>query len=126
MIPVIIESPFNAPKQEDLERNIRYARACLRYALHQGAAPFASHLLYTQPGVLCDFVPEERDWGIKAGQCLGDLMNETWVFTDLGISKGMEYGIERAMQWGRLIKHIELGPDWEAAWLGVTQVKTFA
>jgi len=71
------------------------------------------------PGVLCDWVAEERQHGIEAGQVLGDLMAETWVFTDLGISKGMEYGIKRAEEKGRLIRRIQLGPN------GETRLKTF-
>jgi hypothetical protein len=33
----------------------------------RGEAPIASHLLYTQPGVLNDGVPAERAHGIEAG-----------------------------------------------------------
>jgi hypothetical protein len=34
---------------------------CLHDCLEPGEAPFASHLLYTQPGVLCDGVANERE-----------------------------------------------------------------
>ncbi len=56
---VIIESPYAG----DVETNVRYARACVRDSLLHGEAPIASHLLYTQEGVLRDEVPEERRWG---------------------------------------------------------------
>lgn len=53
---VIIESPFAG----DVEKNTRYARACVRDSLLRGEAPIASHLLYTQGGILNDDVPAER------------------------------------------------------------------
>lgn len=43
---VMVDSPFAG----DVERNIAFARACLRDCLIRGEAPFASHLLYAQPG----------------------------------------------------------------------------
>lgn len=60
---VIIESPFAG----DVEKNIRYARACVRDSLLRGESPIASHLLYTQEGILNDDVPAERQHGIDAG-----------------------------------------------------------
>ena len=53
---VIIESPYAG----DVERNVRYARAAMADCLKRGEAPFASHLLYTQEGVLDDDIPGER------------------------------------------------------------------
>ncbi len=50
MEAVILESPYGGTPEE-VERNVKYARACLRDCLLRGEAPFASHLLYTQPGV---------------------------------------------------------------------------
>ena len=64
---VILESPYAG----DVERNVAYARACLRDSLLRGEAPIASHLLYTQPGVLDDQIPEERQMGIDAGLAWG-------------------------------------------------------
>lgn len=60
---VIVESPFAG----DLPKNIAYARAAVRDSLARGEAPIASHLLYTQPGILDDDIPAERQWGIDAG-----------------------------------------------------------
>src|SRR3546814_12910998 len=64
---VIIESPYAG----DVEENTRYARACLQDCLRRGEAPFASHLLYTQPGILDDRVPDERELGLEAGRRWG-------------------------------------------------------
>lgn len=60
---VILESPYAG----DVERNVKYARACVRDSLGRNEAPIASHLLYTQEGILKDDIPEERQWGIDAG-----------------------------------------------------------
>ena len=61
----------------------------------------ASHLLYTQPGVLDDDWPEERRLGIIAGLAIGRYAKATVVYTDLGISGGMQFGIQRAKDEGR-------------------------
>ena len=51
MIKVIIESPYTG----DVERNLEYARRCMRDSIKRGEAPFASHLLYTHsPSNLTD------------------------------------------------------------------------
>lgn len=64
---IVIESPYAAPTPEGIARNLRYLRACMRDSLLRGEAPFASHAIYTQPGMLRDEIQAERDWGIEAG-----------------------------------------------------------
>lgn len=98
---VILESPYAG----DVERNTAYARACLRDSLLRGEAPIASHLLYTQPGVLDDQIPEERQMGIDAGLAWGVEAEATVVYTDYGISRGMRYGIDRAEREGRAVEY---------------------
>jgi hypothetical protein len=93
---VIVESPFAG----DVERNIQYARRCVRDSLMRGEAPIASHLLYTQPGILDDSVLDERQHGIDAGLAWRSVAEASVVYTDLGISKGMKYGIEAARNAG--------------------------
>jgi len=106
---VIIESPFGG----DVERNVRYARACMADCLSRGEAPFASHLLYTQPGVLDDSVPEERELGILAGFAWREGAR-TVVYTDLGVSAGMVQGIHHAQSVGSDIEYRTLGGEWAA------------
>jgi len=89
---VIIESPFAG----DVEANIAYARAAVRDSLLRGEAPYASHLLYTQEGVLNDLVPVERELGITAGFEFRYSATKTAVYWDRGISNGMKYGIKHA------------------------------
>jgi len=105
---VIIESPFKGKTPEESERNIRYARACMRDSFLKGEFPFASHLLYTQKGILDDGDPDERLLGINAGLDWGAYADKTVVYEDLGISEGMTYGIERADREGRLIEYRKL------------------
>ncbi|MEX3764409.1 DUF7768 domain-containing protein [Paraburkholderia phenoliruptrix] len=97
---VILESPFAG----DVEANIEYARACLRDSLMRGEAPIASHLLYTQPGVLNDDIPAERQHGIDAGLSWRHVSDGTVVYTDRGISKGMQYGIDAAYAAGKPVE----------------------
>lgn len=105
---VILESPFKAADQLTLDRNIAYARAALRDCLFQGDAPVASHLLYTQPGVLDDNAKDQRALGIEAGLAWGRVAEATVVYTDFGISDGMRQGIERAQLEGRPIIYRKL------------------
>lgn len=93
---VILESPFAG----DVERNISYARACVRDSVLRGESPVASHLLFTQPGVLDDDKPDERQLGIDAGLAWRSVADATVVYTDHGISRGMEYGIAAAKDAG--------------------------
>lgn len=98
---VILESPYAG----NVEENVAYARACLRDSLKRGEAPIASHLLYTQPGVLDDDVPAERELGIQAGLSWGHEAEATVVYTDRGVSTGMHYGIARAVKEQRPIEY---------------------
>lgn len=93
---VILESPYAG----DIDANVAYARRCVRHSLSLGEAPIASHLLYTQPGILDDNVEIERNWGIEAGLAWKKVADATVVYMDYGISRGMEYGIKSAQQAG--------------------------
>lgn len=93
---VIVESPFASDTKEEIEKNILYARQCVRDALIRGEAPIASHLLYTQEGILRDEIPSEREQGIAAGLMWMTVCEASVVYIDLGISPGMEKGIALA------------------------------
>lgn len=102
---VIIESPYAG----DVAANESYARRCVRDSLGRGEAPIASHLLYTQPGILDDLIPQERQWGIDAGLAWRRVAEASVVYTDRGISKGMEYGIAAAEAAGVPVEYRSLG-----------------
>lgn len=96
---VIIESPFVG----NIEFNTQYAQAAMLDSLTRGEAPFLSHLLYTQ--VLDENKPKQRKQGITAGLFIGDRADKTVVYQDLGISRGMKQGIQRAEAAGRPIEY---------------------
>ena len=89
---VIIESPYAG----EVEENIKYARECVSDSLRRGEAPIASHLLYTQQGILDDNTPEERLLGINAGLAWKRVADASVVYVDRGITRGMQYGIDAA------------------------------
>lgn len=96
---VILESPYAG----DIERNVNYARLCIKDSLNRGEAPIASHLLYTQ--CLDDDFEPHRFLGITAGLKWGEKATKSVVYTDYGISKGMEYGIKDAEKNNRVIEY---------------------
>jgi hypothetical protein len=93
MKKVIIESPYAG----DIENNVEYARKCIKDSLLRGEAPIASHLLYTQPGILDDNKPEERKLGIEAGFAWLDVAEIHAFYVDLGWSKGMRSALAKAL-----------------------------
>ena len=100
MRKVILESPYAG----DVERNITYARACVRDSLMRGESPLASHLLYTQEGILDDNVPEERTLGIEAGLVWADSCDAHVFYIDYGFSAGMLIALDRAQTNGEKIE----------------------
>lgn len=107
MKKVVIESPFAG----DVETHIKYARRAMADSLKRGEAPYASHLLFTQEGILDDNIPEERKLGMEAGLLWCKGADLSAVYTDYGMSKGMEYGIERAKKEGRPVEIREIGKN---------------
>lgn len=105
---VILESPYAASEQFSVEQNITYARRCLKDSLLRGEAPIASHLLYTQEGVLDDLVDSERLLGIDAGLSWRKVANHSVVYIDHGISEGMNYGIKLMQSEGKEIVYRSL------------------
>lgn len=100
MILVVIESPYEG----DLNSNVNYARACMRDCLMKGEAPYAEHLLYTQPGILNDENFEEKTLGVLSGFEWAKKADKTVVYIDLGISDKMRDGIQSAKDLNRPIE----------------------
>jgi hypothetical protein len=114
---VIIESPFAGRHGNecichqclsDVQHNLRYLRAAMHDCFMRGEAPFASHGLYTQEGVLDDKIAGERKLGIDAGLAWGLLADLSALYIDMGISRGMKYGVEAANRVGRPIEQRSL------------------
>ena len=105
---VIIESPYAG----DVDTNIQYARAAVVDCLCRGEVPIASHLLYTQHGILDDNDPYDRSLGIIAGLAWHLVADAVVVYTDLGISHGMQTAIDHAGNINKPIEYRSLGRAW--------------
>lgn len=101
---VIIESPYAG----NVTDNERYARAALRDSILRGECPIASHLLLTQPGILRDDVPAEREQGIEAGLAWYRVADLCALYIDNGISPGMRRAIDRARFYGVAVEERRL------------------
>lgn len=92
------------------ERNRHYAFACMRRELAKGNAPYASHALLDQPGLLEDADASQRAIGIAAGQAHYRALSERVFYTDLGTSAGMRIGADNARSESQKCREALLGP----------------
>ena len=97
---VILESPFASADPGDVSANVAYARCCVRDSVIRGEAPIASHLLFTQPGILDDKIPEERQLGIAAGLAWLVHADAMVVYIDRGVSHGVQEAMRAAQRMG--------------------------
>lgn len=61
---VIIESPYFGDAQQII-KNENYARAAAITCIQNGQIPFASHILYTQKGILDDTKSSQRRLALR-------------------------------------------------------------
>lgn len=101
---VIVESPFAGRTPEETAANVAYAKAAVRDCVLRGEAPIASHLLFTQPGILRDEDQSERALGMKAGLAWSEVADAHVVYVDRGISSGMRAGMARARANGKPVE----------------------
>lgn len=109
-----IESPFRSDDRSVEVQNVRFARHVCRFAVKRGYAPFASHLLYTQSGILQDSISEERSLGIHAGLAWATHAEEVWfcLRPDGEFSQGMLVALDRHVARGatcRLLRFTQEG-----------------
>lgn len=104
---VVLESPYAG----EVERNIAYAKRCVHDCLIRGEAAIASHLLYTQPGILDDTDLRERALGMEAGHVWIRRADAVVVYVDYGVSTGMSRGIDRAMNAGVPVERRSIGTN---------------
>lgn len=110
---VVIESPYAG----SVDRNIIYARRAMRDSLMRGEAPLASHLLYTQEGILDDKLRQERRAGIEAGFAWALKASAAVFYMDYGTSPGMAEAMDHYRKVGNievLYRTIGLNPDAQA------------
>lgn len=109
----IIESPYAAGRGFTIEQNVAYARECIRDSLQRGESPLASHLLFTQPGILRDEDPAERALGIAAGLEWYRVTELIAFYTDHGWSTGMyaaAEAVKKMLKTDRLVMRSIHGP----------------
>ena len=94
---VVLESPYRGLNAEDTSKNLDYARKAVYDSLCREEAPIASHLLYTQEGILDDSIPVKRSQGILLGIAWTKVAEACVVYVDLGLSPGMSEGIMAAV-----------------------------
>jgi|TARA_B110000263_G_C15290190_1_gene502866 hypothetical protein len=118
---VVIESPFRATELSTKARNLIYARSAVKDSIFRGEIPLASHLLYTQPGILDDTDPKERKHGMLMGHHFMKFCDVA-VYFDLGISSGMMQGIQKARQLGAKIDWRVTG-EWDLTNVPISVVR---
>lgn len=95
---VIVESPFAGGW-----KNVLYSRQCVLNSLDRGESPYASHLLYTQKGMLDDRDPKQRERGMAAANGWLEVADIVAVYCDNGITTGMAKGLVSAARKGKPI-----------------------
>ena len=87
---VIVESPYAG----DIDAHVAYAKRAVHDCMLRGEAPIASHLLFTQPGILDDNRPDERRLGIECGLAWYQAKVVVMFYVDYGISPGMSQALK--------------------------------
>lgn len=121
---VVIESPFSG----NTSLNIEYLLHCVDDSHRvRKEAPIASHLVYTRFPATHERNKdireahtadgeeiERRNHGIQSGFEWNKHADLVAVYTDEGISRGMEYGIAFAKEHSIPIEYRTLGKSWAA------------
>jgi hypothetical protein len=126
VIRAYVASPFKGATVEETRQNIIYARLCMEDSLGRGESPYLSHLLITQ---IYAETPALREAGLKAGDAWREAADLVAVYTDLGITPGMQRALNKApagkstgrmldshrsvAEWRGMLSHIALG-GWPA------------
>jgi hypothetical protein len=115
---VVVESPYAATEYYNLAQHREYLRLAMADCAIRGEAPMASHHLL--PEILQDDVPHERALGIAMGYAWGQHAAACVVYSDLGVSPGMEAALAHYKAAGKPIEWRVL--DWRL----VRQVRAMA
>lgn len=102
---VFLASPYAG----DTVTHVAYAKRAMAHSLCQGEAPFLPHLLY--PSVLDDKNPQQRAESLSAGLAWLQIACCLVVYTDYGISKGMNLKMIRARDLGMHVEERTIGKN---------------
>lgn len=106
---VFVVSPYSATEKTQLEGNVAYAVMAMRDCFARGEAPYVGHIMY--PCVLRDDVPEERTLGMESAWGFLARCDLMVVYTDRGVSIGMQADINEAKRLGVPIVTRQIGYD---------------
>lgn len=93
---VIIESPCAALPNSTWEDHQDYLADALRDSISRGEAPIASHGLFAFSNIFNDADAKQRRACMLAGHAWLNQAEAVIVYADLGISAGMQQGIDLA------------------------------
>lgn len=109
-IRVIIESRYRDSDPGRQEYFKEFAFACMEDCFRNyNEAGFASHCNYTK--FLNEEIEEERNRGIIAGFAWREVAEKSVVYTNLGTSPGVEWGIQDSIKKGKPVEYRTLPPD---------------
>lgn len=112
MMRVVIESPYAGESENQIKVNEIYGEFCMRDCIvNYNETPYASHLLYTRKYVLKDKDPVQRKLGIEAGFFWRDVSTKTVFYVDLGMTPGMNLGIDDCEKKGNKYEVRHIHPD---------------
>lgn len=95
MNKIFVCSPYRPLGGNTIEENFDLVKRLCRGVALAGHMPFAPHLYC--PLFLNDALESERNLGIEIGRTMLRFCEGLWVYDTLGISKGMEGDIARAI-----------------------------
>lgn len=105
-----IISRYNHPTVEGRKKHLSYARAAAYDCLDRGESPVAIHLVLGDANQ--DESPEVRTQALRASEDILRIAERAAVYSDFGISEGMEYEIRIAGYLGKSIEYRTL-PDYQ-------------
>lgn len=109
-VRVIIESRYRDSHPGQQEYYKQFAFACMEDCLRNyNEAGFASHCNYTN--FLNEESEAERNLGILAGFAWREAAEKSVVYTNLGTSPGVEWGIQDSIAKGKPVEYRTLPPD---------------
>jgi len=89
----------SSPLRGDVKANQARAMKFCKFACEQGCSPLAPHLFFTQ--FLDDYLVSERTLGLEAGLEWLRRADEVWVFSEHGVSEGMQKELDLANALGK-------------------------
>lgn len=91
-----------APFLGAIERNKKRAADFAAFAYRNGCIPMTPHLLFP---FMDDSKEEERATALHMDMVLMGKCKEVWVFSENGVTSGMQKEIKKATTWGKTVRY---------------------